>query len=271
MANIIVVSFTQETKAIKALHKLKELDSYGDITLYEHLMIRKKKHDEYEVLKDKTSEVGWRTVTGMALGGLAGALAGPIGLVIGLYSGTAVGAILDIGRYDLEDDFIKKVNNKMKVDEITIIAEVGEESSVFIDNYMESLDTKVIRTEAGVELDNFLDEQIEELEDKIEDEREKLKEATTAEKAKINTKITDLKAQREAKLAELETKRKSYLKSIKDRTEARIEKLESTLDKVGDNISDSIVRARTNRLQRRIKRQKIKLNKLNRQLEEILN
>ncbi len=41
MANIIVVSFTEEAKAIEALHKIKELDAYGDITLYEHILIRK--------------------------------------------------------------------------------------------------------------------------------------------------------------------------------------------------------------------------------------
>ena len=47
MANIIIVSFKEETKAIEALHKIKELDNYGDITLYEYMMIRKKDDDQY--------------------------------------------------------------------------------------------------------------------------------------------------------------------------------------------------------------------------------
>ncbi|MFS4416434.1 DUF1269 domain-containing protein [Maribacter sp. 2307ULW6-5] len=271
MANIIVVSFTEETKAIEALHKMKELDSYGDITLYEHMMIRKKENDHYEVLNDETTDAGWRTLTGMALGGLVGAFAGPIGLVVGLYSGTAVGAILDIGRYDFEDDFIHKVNNKMKAGEITIVAEVGEDSSVFIDNYLKPLDAKIMRTDAGVEFDTYMDEQIEELEEEIEDEREKLKKATADEKVKISAKIAELKAKRKAKIAELEAKRKSALKDVKDKTKARIEKLESNLNKYEDNLTDSITQARANRLKKRINRQKSKLNKLNHQLEEVLD
>ncbi|WP_422351033.1 hypothetical protein [Flagellimonas sp.] len=86
MANIIVVSFSEETKAIEALHKIKKLNSSGYITLYEYMIIRKKENDHYAVLIETTNE-GWRTLTTMTLGGLVGALAGPIGLAICLYSG----------------------------------------------------------------------------------------------------------------------------------------------------------------------------------------
>jgi len=270
MANIIVVPFKEETKAIEALHKIKELDAYGDITLYEHMMIRKKENNQYEVLKDQTDGGGWRTFTGMALGGLVGALAGPIGFIVGLYTGTAAGAIWDISRYDFEEDFINKVSNKMKVGSIVIIAEVGEDSSVFIDDALKAYSSEIIRSEAGVEFDDYVDDQIEDLEDEIEDEREKLKKATAEEKAKIKTKIADLKAKRKARVAELEAKRKSTLKKIKDKTTARIDKLESRLDSYGDAISDSIAQTRANRLQKKIKKQKEKLSKLSIQLEEVL-
>src|SRR5690606_22150809 len=209
MANIIVVPFKEETKAIDALHKIKELDAYGDITLYEHMMIRKKANDQYEVLNKTTDGEGWRTFTGMALGGLVGAIAGPLGLIIGLYTGTAAGAIWDISRYDFEDDFVKKVSGKMNTGTIAIIAEVGEDSPVFIDDALKSYSSEIIRSEAGVEFDNYIDDQIEDLEDDIEDEREKLKNATAQEKVKIKAKITDLKEKRKAKISELEAKRKS--------------------------------------------------------------
>ena len=268
MANIIVVSFKEETKAIEALHKIKELDSYGDITLYEHMLIRKKENDQYEVLDDATDGVGWRTFTGMALGGFVGALAGPIGLVIGLYSGTAVGALLDISRYDFEDDFIHKVNNKMKAGTIALVAEVSEDSSVFIDTYLKPFDAEIIRTEAGVEFDNYMDEQVDELEEEIEDEREKLKKATADEKAKINAKIANLKAKRKARMDELEAKRKSTIKGIKDKTNARIKKLESRLEGYEDSISDSYRKARKNRLKKRIKKEEEKLYQLHNALGE---
>jgi len=268
MANIIVVSFKEETKAIEALHKMKELDAYGDITLYEHIMIRKKANDHYEVLEDKTDGTGWRTFTGMALGGLLGALVGPIGLVVGLFSGTAIGAVFDIGRYDFEDDFIAKVNNKIKAGDITIVAEVGEDSSVFIDDYLKPFNVEIIRTEADIEFNNFIDEQVEDLEGKIKDEREKLKKATASEKAKVNTKIAELKAIRKAKVVALEAKRKATLKEIKDKTKGRINTLETRLHKYEDAVSNSFQKARKNRLKKRIKKEEEKLYQLHNALGE---
>ena len=271
MANIIIVSFKEETKAIEALHKIKELDNYGDITLYEYMMIRKKDDDQYEVLKDETKETQWRTFTGMALGGLIGALVGPIGLVVGLFSGTAVGAILDFSRYDFEDDFLRKINNKMKIGDITIVAEVGEENSIFIDNALKPFNAEIIRSEADVEFDDYIEDQIDDLEDKIEDERKKLKKATDDAKTKIIAKIDELKTKRKAKIEDMEAKRKSTLKSIKDKTKAKIKKLQSKLDNYEDTIFDTIKQTRIDRLKRRVNRQKSKLNKLNHQLEEVLD
>lgn len=270
MANIIVVSFKEETKAIEALHKIKELDMYGDITLYEHMMVRKKENDQYEVLNDDTSGEGWRTLTGAAVGGLLGALAGPVGLVIGLYSGVAIGAIADVVHYDFEDDFIKKINNKMKPGTIAIVAEVSEESPIFIDDYLKPFDAEIIRTDADLEYDNFIEEQIEELEDEIEDEREKLKKATADKKVKIKTKIADLKAKRKAKIAELEAKRKSTVQEIKTKTEARIEKLKAGLDKFEDSVENTVSDARASRIKKRIKKQEARLNKLEHKLEDVL-
>ena len=268
MANIIVVPFQDETKAIEALHKIKELDAYGDITLYEHMMIHKKDNNKYKVLSDATEGEGWRTFTGMALGGLVGALAGPLGLIIGLYTGTTAGAILDVTRYDFEDEFVKNVSDKMTSGIIAIIAEAGEDSSVFIDNALKPYGSEIIRTEADLEYDDVIDEQIEELEDRIENEREKIKKATADEKVKIKAKIADLKVKREAKIAELEAKQKAALTNFKDKTKSKIQKLESRLEHYKDNVSNTFAQARKNRLKKRIKKEEEKLYELHEALGE---
>lgn len=270
MANIIVVPFQDETKAIEALHKIKELDAYGDITLYEHMMIRKKDNNKYEVLNDATDGEGWRTFTGMALGGLVGAFGGPLGLIIGLYTGTAVGAAWDISRYDFEDEFIKKVSNKMTAGTIAIVAEVAEDGTVFLDEALKMYSPEFVRTEAGVEFDDYVDEQILELEEEIDNERAKLKKATAEEKAKIKSKISDLKAKRKMELTKLETKREAAIKEIKNKTKARINKLESRLKSYEASVSDSISQTKVKILEKKIEKQKSKLSKLNRQLEEVL-
>ena len=268
MANIIVVPFKDETKAIEALHKIKELDAYGDITLYEHVMIRKTESDQYEVLDDTTDGEGWRTFTGMALGGLVGAFGGPLGLIIGLYTGTALGAVWDVGRYDFEDQYIKEVSNKMNIGTIAIVAEVAEDSAVFIDDALKPYCSEIIRSEAGVEFDDYVDEQILILEEEIESEREKLKKATATEKAKIKTQIANLKVKRIATMNALEAKRKSVLKEIKEKTKSRINKLESDLKDYEHEVSDSFSKARKNRLKKKIKRQEEKLYQLHSALGE---
>lgn len=268
MANIIIVSLKEETKAIEALHKIKELDMYGDITLYEHIMIRKKENNHYEVLENDTSDNVWRTLTGAMVGGLIGAFAGPIGLTIGLLTGTTIGVVADVAHYDFEDDFIKKVNNNMKPGTIAIVAEVSEDSPVFLDDYLKPFNAEIVRTEADLEYDDFIDEQIEEFEDKIQDEREKLKKATADEKVKIKARIADLKAQRKAKIAELEAKQKATLASLKNKTKSKIQKLESRVEHYKDNVSNAFAQARKNRLKKRIKKEEEKLYQLHEALGE---
>ncbi|WP_422351032.1 hypothetical protein [Flagellimonas sp.] len=57
----------------------------------------------------------------------------------------------------------------MKIGEITIVVEVVEDSPVFIDKYLIPLAVEIDRSEADVEYDGFIEEQIEELEVEIED------------------------------------------------------------------------------------------------------
>ncbi|MFC6269708.1 DUF1269 domain-containing protein [Frigoriflavimonas asaccharolytica] len=262
MANIIVIPFKEETKAITALHKIKELDAYGDITLYEHIMIRKDGKNHYEILDNKTENEGWRTFTGMALGGLVGAFAGPIGFVVGVYTGIAVGAVWDINHFDFENNFIEKVSDTMNVGTIAIIAEVAEDSSVFIDDALQSYSSEIIRSEAGIDFDDYVDEQIEDWEEEIADERQKLKKATENEKITIIAKIADLKAKRKTEIDKLDKKTKSTLHEIKDKTKSRINKLETRLKSYEHSISDVFTKAHQKRLNKRIKREQEKLHQL---------
>ncbi|ARV15069.1 DUF1269 domain-containing protein [Polaribacter sp. SA4-12] len=268
MANIIVVPLKEETKAIEALRKIKELDAYGDITLYEYMMIRKIENNQYQVFDGKTEGQGWRTLTSAAVGGLLGVLVGPVGFVIGLYSGLAIGAVVDISRYEFEKDFIKKVSNKLSIGVVAIIAEVSEDSAVFIENALSPITSEILMSEAAIEFDDYLDEQIEELEDKIDEEREKLKKALTTEKRKVKIKIDALKARRKTKVANLEAKRKFTLKEVKGKTISRINKMESRIEGYERIVVNSFEKARKKRLKKRIKKQEKRLEQLHSALGE---
>lgn len=77
MTNLLIASFKEEAEAIEASHKLNELETIGDITVYEMVVIEKNADGQAVILQADTDE-GVRTMSGMAIGTLVGSLAGPV-------------------------------------------------------------------------------------------------------------------------------------------------------------------------------------------------
>jgi len=268
MTKVIIASFKEEAKAISALHKLIELESFGDISMYERIMVRKKANGELETLKEDSTD-GWRTLTGMAVGGLIGALAGPVGFVVGLFTGTIIGGVSDAGHYDFEGDFAKKVEAKMPVGTVLIIAEIDEDGVGFIDSSLKPFDATIIRSDVDFEFDQYVDDQIEEIDEDIADERAKLKKAIGNDKEKIEKKIAELKAKRKSKIAEFEAKGKKTIQGIKDKAGLEIQSVKTGIQNVANQINESVDESRANRLKHRIATHEAKLKNLNKELKSV--
>src|ERR1700722_4154177 len=125
MTNLIVATFKEEAEAIEASKKLHELESIGDITIYELVVVRKNADGEITVLQTDTSEDP-STFSGMAIGALIGALAGPVGLVTGMLVGTLSGAAAEVDTYGFEEDFISKVSEQLQPGMAAVVAEIEE-------------------------------------------------------------------------------------------------------------------------------------------------
>jgi uncharacterized membrane protein len=203
MTKIIVASFKDEANAMNAMHKLNTLESFGDISIYEKTMVRKTKNGDYEILKGDGND-GWRALGGMIVGGLVGAIGGPIGLLLGLYAGVAIGGFAEINHYDMEDDFIKKIETKMAVGTVSIFAEIDEEDNDFIDIALKPFEAVIIKSNIDFAYDDYMNEQIEEYEDEISEQRVAFKKAAINDKEKIQKKIAELKAKRKMKMAEFD-------------------------------------------------------------------
>lgn len=216
MANVIVASFKEEVKAVEALHKLNELESLGDITIYELVMVRKNANGDAEVLKENTSE-GLGVLTGMGVGSLLGVVGGPVGVLIGLYTGTVAGALAESDNYDFADDFVSKVENKLAVGVVAIIAEIDEDNEIFVDTYLKPFGAEITRSDVDVEFDNYEDEQMEAIDKAIAEERADLKKSMGDQKKKIQSKIAELKKKRKDKMAELAAKRKAKKNVVKNK------------------------------------------------------
>jgi uncharacterized membrane protein len=239
MTNLVVGSFDSESQAITASHRLNELESYGDITVYEKVIVRKDNNGETTVIQYDTSD-GVRTLSGMAIGSLVGAIAGPVGLLVGMVTGTLVGVLAESDYFDFSDDFGRKVTTRLQTGTAAIIAEVYEDSPDFVDDVFDSLGaTSVFRSDVDYVYDDYIDEQVEETDKSIAAERAKIKSANAEEKTKIGQKITDLKDKRRKRIAQLKEKQRSNReKHQASRKDARRERLEKKITRHRTRIAE---------------------------------
>lgn len=145
--NFVIVTFTDQKKAIEASHKLQDLALRGDISIGYSVMLRKGANGEIEALKKKpgSNDDTW---TGMFVGMLVGLFLGPLGFLISMLAGTAIGAGIDHSEGKFEDGFVEKVKDKLNHGRIAIIANCNESSPIFLDDAMKDLDGDVYRTVA---------------------------------------------------------------------------------------------------------------------------
>ena len=238
MTSLIVASFASEAQAVKGSHKLQELESFGDISVFEKVIVKKDSNGQITFLQNDTSD-GLPTVGGMAIGTLVGAIAGPVGAVVGMMVGTLTGAVVDADRMDFEDDFGLKVAGHLRPGTVAIIAEIAEDGPAFVDTSLEPLGATIFRTNADDAYDDYEDEQVDEFEKSIAAERARLKAASVAERSKIQQKIAQLKEKRKKRISELKEKHESAAENRKtNRRENKKARIQDKINKHQESIDE---------------------------------
>jgi uncharacterized membrane protein len=266
MTKVVVASFKDERKAMEAFKKLNDLESFGDISLYDKIIVRKMKNGDFETLKADSSE-GWRAWGGMVAGGLLGAIGGPIGFIIGLYAGTAIGGISEINHYDFAKEFIEKIERRVAAGTISIIAEMDEEDKEFIDVALKPFGAVILRSNVDYAYDDYMHQQLDEVEDDIAEQRAGLKNSIGKEKEKIKNIIVALKEKRKEKISEFDAELKNASSDIKDKTVSGIASIKKEAKIVDKQVKDIVVDAKSNRIKRSIARHEAKLKSLQHDLE----
>jgi uncharacterized membrane protein len=235
MTNLIVLSFPDEAKAIQASHKLTELESFGDISIFEKAIIKKGANGEYTSLQSESTD-GLRMVSGMALGTLIGAIGGPVGMMVGMLSGTAIGAIVEADYIDFSEDFADKVSDRLKIGDVAILAEVSEDSPAFVDGVVTPLGGNIFRSNVDNVYDDYEDDQVKEFENEIAEDRKQFKAAAQEDKERLKKKIEQLKEKRRQRIASLKEKaknrKKARLAQAIDREQSKISELKESLNKL---------------------------------------
>lgn len=186
--NVIVAVFKEMEKAIEASEKLMTLQSLGDISINEIIMLHKNLAGQSSVLKTETSN-GIDTLVGASGGMIVGALAGPVGLLAGILLGGLTGSFFDHQNASLEKEFVKTIEDIMLPETSVIIMEVEEESIEFINHCINSLDGVFFRT--SLKNVKIIHQKIKEIDKKIAFERKKISKASKESEATIKNNIED--------------------------------------------------------------------------------
>jgi uncharacterized membrane protein len=143
--NVLVVRFTEPSKAYQALSVLKTLDADGRIGLDSGAVVERTADGQLRIPEsdDNTGPVG--AASGSLVGLLVGVLGGPAGALIGTGAGAMMGGAFDVDRAVTSDEALTVLGDAIPVGATAVVASVEEPAVEVIDGEMAMLDGEVTR------------------------------------------------------------------------------------------------------------------------------
>ena len=143
--NVVVVRFSEPSKAYQALSVLKECDAAGRIGLESAAVVQRGPGGELSIPEsaDNVGLVG--TASGSLIGMLVGVLGGPVGALLGWGAGALMGGAFDIDRAVTSDEALTVLGQAIPPESTAVIASVEEPTVEVIDAEMKKLDGEVTR------------------------------------------------------------------------------------------------------------------------------
>ena len=143
--NVVVVRFTDPSKAYQALSVLKECAAEGRIGLESAAIVERTETGELHIPEGTDNVDLLGTASGSLLGMLIGVLGGPVGVLVGWGSGALVGGAFDIDHAVTSDEALTVLGRALPPGSTAVMASVNEPAVEVIDGEMEKLDGEVTR------------------------------------------------------------------------------------------------------------------------------
>jgi uncharacterized membrane protein len=254
MDKMLVTVFDNESKAYEGSRILNELDAEGSISLYATAVVAKDASGKVTV-KQATEEGPLGTTAGLFAGSLLGLLGGPVGVAVGAGVGTLGGALFDLDRVGVNDDFLAEVEQQLQPGKAAVVAEVWEEWVMPVDTRIEAAGGTVLRRAREEVVDAQLDREAAALKAEIAALKAEHAQATKEHKAKLEAKIEVVKG----RLRATQNRAKATLAAVTAENEAKIKALQAKLAKAhGD--AKAKLEAQISERQARHKRRSEKLH-----------
>lgn len=153
--NVVVVRFTESSKAYQALSVLKECDAEGRIALGSAAVVERTPEGELRI-PEGTDNVGLvGTASGSLIGMLVGVLGGPVGVLVGWGGGAVIGGAFDVDRAVKSEEALTVLGRAMPPGSTAVIATVVEPAVEVIDGEMTKIGGEVTRRPLGEVMDEL--------------------------------------------------------------------------------------------------------------------
>ena len=143
--NVIVVRFTEPSKAYQALSVLKDCDASGRIGLDSAAVVERTSNGELRTPESADNAEFVGTASGSLVGMLIGVLGGPVGVLLGWGAGAMMGGAFDVDRAVTSDEALTVLGQAIPPGSTAVVASVEEPAVEVIDGEMKKLDGEVTR------------------------------------------------------------------------------------------------------------------------------
>ena len=143
--NVVVVGFTEPSKAYQALNVLKECSAEGRIGLESAAIVERTEDGKLRIPESVDNDELVGMASGSLIGMLIGVLGGPLGVLVGWGAGAMMGGAFDVDRAVTSDEALTVLGRAIPPGTTAVIASVEEPAVEVIDAEMYKLGGEVTR------------------------------------------------------------------------------------------------------------------------------
>jgi uncharacterized membrane protein len=142
--NIVVATFTEESKTYQAFSEIKQAGARRQIKLETLAIVRRAADGSLET-PEITGHAPGSTFKGGLIGSLVGILGGPLGVLLGWGTGAVIGSIHDANEIRSDFSLLKALSEGMNPGNVALIGEIEESSNEVVNGIVRRLGGEVLR------------------------------------------------------------------------------------------------------------------------------
>jgi len=227
MNRMLVVVFSEASKAFDGREALKSMDRDGSAPVYA-LAVITRKADGTSIVNEEGDSGPRGTLLGTSLGSFIGLLGGLPGVAIGAIAGSVGGMASDLDNARIGADFVDEVSRQLTAGKTALVAEIEEEWTTAIDQRMEELGGVVYRRALSEVRDAANSEDVAAMRADLAQMKAEHAQAHSDWKAKLQEKINQLDSKIQTQLQKAKERREAAERQAKAKVEVLKAKAEAT-------------------------------------------